>query len=73
MQDIRVKVYAIGDPQNAISQTLQLARAAKNSLTLYYENLGIEITIWPDSNVLDLYELFRLKVEVMKFKKEVNE
>lgn len=73
MQDIRVKVYAIGDPQNAISQTLQLARAAKNSLALYFENLGIEIVIWPDSNVLDLYEIFRLKVEVMNLKKEVNE
>lgn len=70
MKDIRVKVYAIGDPQNAISQTLQLARAAKDNLTLYFDNLGIEITIWFDSNVLDLYEIFRLKVEVMNLKKE---
>lgn len=73
MKDIRVKVYAIGQPENAISQTLQLAKAANDNLTLHFEDLGIEITIWHDSNVLDLYEIFRLKVEVMKLKKEVNE
>lgn len=73
MKDIRVKVYAIGHLENAISQTLQLAKAANDNLTLLFEDLGIEITIWHDSNVLDLYEIFRLKVEVMKLKKEGNE
>lgn len=73
MKDIRVKVYAIGHPENAISQTLELAKGTNDNLKLYFENLGIEITIWHDSNVIDLYEIFRLKVEVMKLKKEVNE
>ena len=73
MKNIRVKVYAIGHPENAISQTLQLAKAANNDLTLQFEDLGIEIKIWPDSNVIDLYEIFRLNVEVMKLKKEASE
>ena len=73
MKDIRVKVYAIGHPENAISQTLQLAKAANDNLTLYFENLGIEITIRHDSNVIDLYEIFRLRVEVIKLKKEASE
>ena len=73
MKDIRVKVYAIGHPENAISQTLQLAKVANDNFTLHFEDLEIEITIWHDSNVIDLYEIFRLKVEVMKLKKEVNE
>ena len=73
MKDIRVKVYAIGHPENAISQTLQLAKATNDNLTLQFEDLGIEITIWHDSNVIDLYEIFRLNVEVMKLKKEASE
>ena len=69
MKDIRVKVYAIGHPENAISQTLQLAKAANNDLTLYFESLGIEIRVRCDSNVFDLYEIFRLNLDVMKLKK----
>lgn len=73
MKDIRVKVYAIGHPENAISQTLQLAKAANNDLSLYFESLGIEIRVRRDSNVFDLYEIFRLNIEVMKLKKEASE
>lgn len=73
MKDIRVKVYAIGHPENAISQTLQLAKATNDNLTLQFEDLGIEITIWHDSNVIDLYEIFRLNVEIINLKKEASE
>lgn len=73
MKDIRVEVYAIGHPDNAISQTLQLAKAANNDLTLHFESLGIKIRVRHDSNVFDLYEIFRLNIEVMKLKKEASE
>lgn len=73
MKDIRVKVCAIGHPENAISQTLQLAKAVNDDLTLYFESLGITIRVRHDSNVLDLYEIFRFNVEVMKLKKEASE
>lgn len=73
MKDIRVKVYAIGHPENAISQTLQLAKAASADLTLHFESLGIEIRVRHDSNVLDLYEIFRINLDVMKLKKEASE
>ena len=73
MKDIRVKVYAIGHPENAISQTLQLAKAANDDLTLYFESLGMTIRVRRDSNIFDLYEIFRLNVEVMKLKKEASE
>ena len=73
MKDIIVKVYATGHPENAISKTLQLAKAANDNLILYFESLGITIIVRHDSNVLDLYEIFRLNIEVMKLKKEASE
>lgn len=59
------------NPSGCLVETKEIATALKSAMTITFQS-GVKMTVWPDSNLCDSNEIYRLQRELLTEKEVVE-
>lgn len=67
--DIRVDITGYdANYSSSLTETLKIAKAYGNSVSIRFTPSNIRMTVWPESCSVDLHRIYNLEIELLKIK-----